>query len=86
LDEGGIKGYNVATWYIVFGPAKMPREIATRIHAELDKVLKDPQVLERYNTMGVNITASSQEQAVKFAQAEHARWAKIIQAAGIKAD
>lgn len=86
LDEGGIKGYNVATWYIVFGPAKMPREIVTRIHSELDKVLKDPQILERYNAMGVNITASTQEQAVRFAQAEHVRWAKIIKASGIQAD
>jgi len=86
LDEGGIKGYNVATWYIVFGPAKMPREIVARLHSELDKVLKDPAILERYNSMGVNITASSQEQAVKFAQAEHVRWAKIIKASGIKAD
>ena len=86
LDEGGIKGYNVATWYIVFGPAKMPREIVTRIHSEIDKVLKEPQILERYNSMGVNITASSQEQAAKFAQAEQARWAKIIKASGIKAE
>jgi tripartite-type tricarboxylate transporter receptor subunit TctC len=86
LDEGGIKGYNVATWYVVFGPAKMPRDIVTRLHSELDRVLKDPQILERYSSMGVNITASSPEQATKFAQAEHIRWAKIIQAAGIKAD
>ncbi len=86
LDEGGIKGYNVATWYIVFGPAKLPRDIVTRLHSELDKVLKDPAIRERYNSMGVNITASTQEQAVMFAQAEHARWAKIIQASGIKAD
>ncbi len=86
LDEGGIKGYNVATWYIVFGPAKLPRDIVTRLHSELDKVLKDPAIRERYSSMGVNITASTQEQAVKFAQAEHARWAKIIQASGIKAD
>ena len=86
LDEAGIRGYNVATWYVVFGPAKMPREIVARIHSELDKALKDPQILERYNTMGVNITASSQEQAVKFVQSEHARWAKIIKASGMKAD
>ncbi|HTE14119.1 MAG TPA: tripartite tricarboxylate transporter substrate binding protein [Burkholderiales bacterium] len=86
LDEAGIKGYNVATWYVVLGPAKMPREIVTRLHGELDKVLKDPQILERYSSMGVNISVSSQEQAVKFVQSEHARWAKIVKASGMKAD
>jgi tripartite-type tricarboxylate transporter receptor subunit TctC len=86
LDEAGIKGYNVATWYVVFSPAKTPREINTRIHAELDKVLKAPDILERYGSMGVNITASSQNQAAQFVKSEYARWSKIITASGMKAD
>jgi len=87
LDEGGIKGYTVAVWYIIFAPAKTPLPIINRIYAELAKVLKLPDVQERLKAAGVDeIVGAGPKQAAEFVKSEHARWAKVIQATGAKAD
>lgn len=86
LNESGIKGYAVTTWYVVFGPAKMPREIVVRLHAEIDKVLKQPETREKLKGVGVDIIGSSPEEAAAFAKSEYEKWARLIQASGAKVD
>ena len=87
LDEGGLKGYSVVTWYVFMVPAKTPPAIIGRIHAELEKALKFPDVQERLKAAGVTeIVSAGPEQASQFIKSEYARWAKVIQASGAKAD
>lgn len=86
LDESGIKGYAVTTWYVVFGPAKMSRELVTRLHSEIDKVLKQPETQEKLKSVGVDIIGSNPEQAAVFVKNEYEKWAKLIQASGAKID
>lgn len=86
LDEAGIKGYNVTTWYVMFAPAKTPREIVMRLYAELDKVLKQPETRDRLKSSGVDIIGSMPEQAATFVKSESEKWAKLIQQSGAKVD
>ena len=87
LDEQGLKGYNVVTWYVILAPARTPAALINRIHAEFEAALKLPEVQERLKAAGVaDIVAGGPERATQFIRAEHARWSKLIQAAGIKAD
>jgi tripartite-type tricarboxylate transporter receptor subunit TctC len=87
LDEGGLKGYSVVTWYVFMVPAKTPAAVISRIHAELEKTLKFPDVQERLKAAGVTeIVGAGPEQAAQFIKSEYARWAKVIQASGAKAD
>ena len=86
LNEQGIKGYSVTTWYVVFGPAKMPRELVNRLHAELDKVLKQPETQAKLKESGVDIVGSTPEQAAAFVKSEYEKWAQRIKASGAKID
>lgn len=86
LNEQGIKGYAVTTWYVIFGPAKMPRELVNRLHGELDKVLKQPATQAKLKESGVDIVGSTPEQAAAFVTAEYEKWAKLIQKSGAKID
>jgi tripartite-type tricarboxylate transporter receptor subunit TctC len=87
LDEGGLKGYSVVTWYVFMVPAKTPPAVISRIHAELEKTLKFPDVQEHLKAAGVTeIVGAGPEQAGQFIKSEYARWAKVIQASGAKAD
>ncbi len=86
LDESGIKGYAVTTWYVVFAPARLPRELVTRLHAEIDKVLKQPETQEKLRGVGVDIIGSSPEQAAAFVKSESEKWARLIKASGAKID
>ena len=87
LDEGGLKGYSVMTWYVIMVPVKTPATVVSRIHVELEKTLKFPEVQERLRAAGVTeIVGAGPEQAGQFIKSEYARWAKVIQASGAKAD
>jgi len=87
LDEAGIKGYAVTTWYVIFGPAAMPPGVVSKLHAEIVKVLKLPDVQERLKAAGVgDVIGSTPGEAAQFVKEEFARWAKVIQASGAKVD
>ena len=57
-----------------------------RSNADLEKVLRMPEVLTRWNELGVTVVGGSTEAAVKKNQMEAERWTKVIKAAGIRAE
>ncbi len=86
LDEAGIKGYNVTTWYVVFAPAKTAAEIVNRLYSAIDKVLRNPETQEKLKSVGVDIIGSDPQRAEAFVKGEYAKWAKLIQQSGAKID
>ncbi len=86
VEESGMKGYNVTTWYVVFGPAKLAPDIVNRLHAAIDKVLKQPETQEKMASVGVTIAAGDPQQATAFVKAEYEKWGKVIEKSGAKID
>jgi tripartite-type tricarboxylate transporter receptor subunit TctC len=86
LEQAGLKGYNVTTWYVVFAPVKTSRDIVARIHGEIDRALKTPELQERLKGVGVTIVNGNPDQAAAFVRAEYDKWAKVIQQSGAKLD
>ena len=81
--EGGIAGYDVASWNGLAAPAKTPRAVIDRLHQEVVKALAAPDVQKRFSELGVEGRASSPEELKKFFAAESARWAKVVETAKI---
>ena len=87
LDEAGVRGYAVTTWYVILGPAAMPAAVVNKLNAEIVQALKAADVQERLKTAGVSeIIGSTPEQAMTFVRAEFSRWEKIMRTAGSKAE
>jgi len=86
VAEAGVPGYEVSTFYGVSAPAKTPRPIVDRLHAELVRVLNAPDVRERLQGLGADPVGNTPEQYTAFMQNEIAKWGKVIKAAGIKGD
>ncbi len=86
VAESGIKGYSIATWSAVLGPAGMPAELATRIQRDIVRVVNQNETRERLVGMGVDIIGNSPEEFGSFLRAEIPRYAKVIKDAGIKAE
>jgi tripartite-type tricarboxylate transporter receptor subunit TctC len=87
LDESGLKGYTVMTWYVVLAPSKTPSAIVQRVHAEFDKALKVQDVKERLREAGMTeIVNGTPDAATKFLQSEYQRWGKIIRELNLKAN
>ena len=86
VAESGIPGFLVTTWYGVAAPAKTPRPIIDKLHAEIARALNSPEVKTRLTNDGADIVANTPEQYTAFVQNEIAKWGKVIKAAGIKGE
>jgi tripartite-type tricarboxylate transporter receptor subunit TctC len=81
-----LPGYEVIGWYGVIGPANMPRPLVTRLHAEMIKILNQPEVRERIVADGSEPVGSSPEDFRKFMLADLAKWAKVVKESGMKVE
>ncbi|HWP90191.1 MAG TPA: tripartite tricarboxylate transporter substrate-binding protein, partial [Burkholderiales bacterium] len=87
FDEAGLKGYEVTGWYGVLAPAGTPREIITRLHADITRALALGEMVQSLNAFGLEpATSNSPEEFTAFLQAEISKWAKVVKASGAKAD
>jgi len=86
VEEAGVPGYDVGVWFGVLTVAGTPREIVQRLNTEVVKILLSAEIKERFGKMGVEVVAGSPDHFSQFLKSEVARWAKVIQDAGIKAD
>ncbi len=87
IAEGGLKGYDAATWFGLLAPAATPRDIVMKLHATVVKAVQDPVVRQRYTGEGAEPTTSaSPEEFREFMRAEGKKWAKVIRDAKIQAE
>ena len=86
VAEAGVPGYEVSTFYGVSAPAKTPRPIIDRLHAEIVRALNAPDVRDRLQGLGADPVGNTPEQYTAFMQNEITKWAKVIKAAGIKGE
>jgi tripartite-type tricarboxylate transporter receptor subunit TctC len=86
IAEAGVSGYEYTTWYGVFGPRGLAQPIVTTLNGAVAKALTAPDVSQRLVSQGAEPSPSSPEELTRYMREESARWAKIIKAAGIKAE
>jgi tripartite-type tricarboxylate transporter receptor subunit TctC len=70
----------------MMAPAGTPRDIVTKLSAESVKALQSQQLKERLAALGLEPVGSSPEAATTFIQAEIAKWAPVVKAAGATSD
>ena len=81
-----VPGYDVTVWYGLCGPGGMARALVERINADLGKAVTSPETTKRLSDVGIEPSPGTSEQFTAFAQAELAKWAKVIKEAGITAE
>lgn len=86
LDELGVKNAEVFALQGVLGPAGMPAPVVARLNQELNKALADPAVMKKFTDFGFEPLRLSPDEFRKLARSEAARWAPVIQAAGVVLD
>jgi tripartite-type tricarboxylate transporter receptor subunit TctC len=84
--ESGMPGLVAVNWWGVLLPAGTPKSIVQKFHADIVKVMKDPDLKERFAQLGVDAVSSSPEEFSAFMRAEAAKYAKLIKDADIKID
>ena len=86
MSESGLPGYEAVTWFAMFGPAALPRDLAARIAADLARSMAKPDHRDRLVAQNFDLIYSKPEELDAFVRAEMAKWGKIIREAGIQAD
>jgi len=86
LAEAGGPPLEAATWVLFLAPSGTPRDIVNRLSAETVKAVNAQDVKERFSQSGIEPVGNTPEQAAKFLEEEIAKWGKVIQAAGVKAE
>ena len=86
LAEAGGPPLEGSTWVLFLAPAGTPREAVNRLSAEVAKILATPEMRTRFEQLGIEAVGNTPEQAARFLDDEIAKWAKVITAAGVKAE
>jgi tripartite-type tricarboxylate transporter receptor subunit TctC len=87
LDESGLKGFDMSTWWGIMAPAKTPPEVIARLSSEIQKGMDAPDVRERFRGLGSDVGAvRSPEAFTAFVDAERQLYAKLVKLSGAKPD
>lgn len=86
LAETVSPGYEVASWFGVIAPAGTPAAMISRLNAEIVKFMATAEVRDRMLTLGAEPATGSPDDFLKFIRTEGARWEKVVQSSGAKAD
>ena len=79
-----LPGFELTNWFALVIPAATPAEIRNRLHNEVVKILRSPDIKDKLLAMGAEPVGSTQEQFGAFIKSEMAKWGKIIRDANIK--
>lgn len=86
LEEAGVPGVDITTWFGLFAPAGTPRNVVDRLNAEAVKALSTDAVKRQLAALGDSPVGTSVDDFSAFVRSEHKRWVSVIHAAGIKLD
>jgi tripartite-type tricarboxylate transporter receptor subunit TctC len=84
IAEQGFPGVEATAWYGVMAPAGTPRAVVTRLHGEIVRILKLPDVTQRLGNLGFEIVGSTPEELAAYIRTETRKWEKVVKASGAK--
>ena len=84
--ESGVPGLDATTWYGALFPAKTPAEFVMRMNQEINKVIKDPQMAQNFQSLGYELAGSTPQELVTHLKDETAKWGKVVKQSGAQLD
>ena len=86
VAESGVPGFALTNWFGLVVPAATPRDLIAKLYGDVSKVLAQPEVRDKIQSMGADVIASRPEEFAAFMRSETAKWAKIVKEANIRAE
>ncbi len=86
VSEAGLPGFDVTSWYGVFGPAALPKEIVAKLNAEISGLISAPDLKERLTTLGAEPSTKTPAEFAQYVRNEIVKWAKVVKDSGAKLD
>ena len=83
MAEAGMPGVSFSSWSAVFGPAKMPKEIAERLSRELNVVLQQPDVRMQFERQAFQGEGPTPQALAAYVKEEFEKWKLVVREYGI---
>ena len=83
-NEGGVPGYDVATWVGAFAPAGTPKNVIAKIEASLKDAVKEPDVRAKLETIGMQVKSGTSDEMRDVLAKDIAKWGKLVREKNIK--
>jgi tripartite-type tricarboxylate transporter receptor subunit TctC len=84
-EASGAADYEAVSWHVLLVPAKTPKEIVDRLHAEMQKIMTAPDIVEKAANIGlIPITPPSVEETSAYIKSEQAKWGALVEKLGLK--
>ncbi len=86
IEEAGVAGYEMGTWWGIFGPKGIPADVVEKLNKEIVAVLQDPTTAKKITDLGYEIRGTSAAELDDYVKLENKRWAQVIADQGFKAN
>jgi tripartite-type tricarboxylate transporter receptor subunit TctC len=84
-EATGMADFETISWHVLLAPAKTPRDIVDRLHAEMKKIMSDPEMKEKVSNLGlIPIETPSVEGINAYMKDERAKWGALVEKLGLK--
>lgn len=82
IAEAGVKGYEASLWLGLLGPKDLPKDVVTRLNAEVAKLAKNKSFEEQFRKIGTDVVYRGPEEWAAFLKSERTKWAKVVKDTG----
>jgi tripartite-type tricarboxylate transporter receptor subunit TctC len=86
IDESGLKGFETVAWFGLIAPAGTPAEIINKTRDEVVRILQTAELRERIDALGGEPVGNTPQEFAAIIRADIAKWRRVVDQAGIKAD
>ena len=86
VSEAGLPGFEVTSWYGVFGPTGLPASIVVKLNSEIGSAVTAADVKERLAALGAEPSVKSPDQFGRYVRQEITKWAKVVRDSGARAE
>lgn len=84
LDEAGLKGFDIGTWFGVLAPVATPKDVVAKLNAEMVKVIQSPDFRKRMEEVGAEPTGGTSDQLATQIRNETGKFAKLVKEANVQ--
>lgn len=84
--ESGMPEFSSLQWYGISGPAGIPANIINLLNAQINRILKDPQVVSKFEAETLTVMPMTPQQFTAFIDKDASKWKKVVKDRGIQVD
>ncbi|MCY1556371.1 hypothetical protein D9M68_931110 [compost metagenome] len=86
LEEAGLKGFDIGTWFGVLAPAATPKEVVSKLNAEMVKIIKSPDFAQRMHAIGADPIGDTPGEMATRIRAETGKFARLVKEGNVTVD